>query len=42
MRVLEEFGNLCLKPKGMGLEVNNNIDERYNLENQRRQLMILF
>jgi hypothetical protein len=28
--------------KGMGLEVNNNIDERYNLKNQRRQLAILF
>jgi hypothetical protein len=28
--------------KGMGLEVNNNIDERYNLENQRNSLRFYF
>jgi hypothetical protein len=32
MQVLEEFGNLCLKLLRNGFKVNNNIDERYNLE----------
>jgi hypothetical protein len=42
MRVLGVWQFMPETAKGMGLEVNNNIDERYNLENQRKQLAILF
>jgi hypothetical protein len=38
--VLEEFGNLCLKLNG--LEVNNNIDERYNRKINASSLRFYF